>query len=54
MQDLQRGTWIELCLESGERRAVRLTWISPTDTSIIVEHCHRLVAKGIMTSFESD
>lgn len=29
---LERGTWIELRLESGERRAVRLTWISPART----------------------
>lgn len=29
---LQRGTWIELKLENSERRAVRLTWISPART----------------------
>lgn len=29
---LQRGSWIELHLESGERRAVRLTWVSPART----------------------
>ncbi len=32
LEDLTRGTWIELHLESGERRAVRLTWISPART----------------------
>lgn len=29
---LQRGSWIELHLESGDRRAVRLTWVSPART----------------------
>lgn len=32
MDELRRGTWIELHLETGERRAVRLTWISPART----------------------
>lgn len=32
LDELRRGTWIELRLESGERRAVRLTWISPART----------------------
>lgn len=32
LEELRRGTWIGLRLESGERRAVRLTWISPART----------------------
>ncbi len=32
LDELQRGTWIELALDNGERRAVRLTWISPART----------------------
>lgn len=32
MDALSRGTWVELRMESGEMRAVRLTWVSPART----------------------
>lgn len=35
LDDLRRGDWLELKLESGKRCAVRLTWISPARTMFL-------------------
>jgi hypothetical protein len=32
LDELHRGDWVEIALESGERRAVRLSWVSPART----------------------
>jgi hypothetical protein len=35
LDQLKRGNWVELVLEAGQRRAVRLTWISPARTMFL-------------------
>ncbi|MDX5362997.1 MAG: DUF1631 domain-containing protein [Pseudazoarcus pumilus] len=35
LDELKRGDWVELLLEAGHRRAVRLTWISPARTMFL-------------------
>ena len=35
LDELKRGSWVELLLEADQRRAVRLTWISPARTMFL-------------------
>lgn len=35
LDELERGNWVELLLEGNQRRAVRLTWISPARTMFL-------------------
>ncbi|WP_164084936.1 DUF1631 family protein [Pseudazoarcus pumilus] len=32
LDELHRGDWVEIALEAGQRRAVRLSWVSPART----------------------
>ncbi len=35
LDELHRGDWVELALEAGQRRAVRLSWVSPARTMFL-------------------
>lgn len=35
LDELHRGDWVEIALEAGQRRAVRLSWVSPARTMFL-------------------